>query len=282
MPGPAYRLSDLQRQYVTNMFFFDPTKEKLGQLSKDRYASLVNGPFKVAETGIVTAEDIRARQPVFSQYRYFQEEYEGKLYRRDKTFSTRVVASDCSNFYLSGNSIKITLQSGILATDGSRLNDSQLLEVIGRQSLEPLGLTARIQYDRFEKRFKVATPVYNRILLRGSVDDSGKVVLVQLYADLIFNESWGFIRSALDTDGRSHEVTKISTNTDCSSRIVGCMLTETVGVTLDQSFLEGKRSGFEIKAFGTKEQIIKVPGPMVEAFLAGLERAKKQERDASN
>jgi hypothetical protein len=264
------------------MFFSDPTKVGLDQLDRERYSSLVSGQFKVAETGVVTAEDRNARNPALSEFRYFEDEFEGRVFRRDRSFSTRVVASDCSTFYLYGKATKSQLKRGILTAEGSQLTDSQLLELISKQALEPLNLKARIEYDRFEKRYRVATPEYNKLRLRGTVNESGNVLLVQLYVDLVFNESWGFVRNAVDTDGRSHGVIRIDTNTDCKTRLVGCLLTETVGIQLDQAYLESKRGGFEIKAFGAKEKIIKVPGEVVEAFLAGLERAKRQERDTSN
>ena len=70
---------------------------------------------------------------------------------------------------------------------------------------------------------------------------------------------------------------KISTDTDCSySDMLGCKLTETIGVTVSEEFLNKNRDGFELKVFGTKEKIVKVSSHMVESFLSGLNKAKTQ------
>jgi hypothetical protein len=93
---------------------------------------------------------------------------------------------------------------------------------------------------------------------------------------LTFFDKWGFISNALDTDGVSHDVVKISSDTDCShSDLLGCKLTETIGVALTEKFLNKYINGFEIKVYGTKEKIIKVSGEAVKGFVSGIEKAKK-------
>jgi len=272
--GDEYTLTDSTKPYVTNIFFYDSTKEKVWQLDKGMYTDLVSGNFKVVEVGVVTQEDINAKKPFLSKYRYFQEEYNGELLKRDKSFSTKVVTQNCSVYYLHGGTGKKSLTSSIAKSTGESLSDKDVMKVFGKTVFVELDLAASIKYDKFDKRYKVTTPTHNKMLLRGSInEDTHGVSYIQLYADLTFLEKWGFVKHATDTDGVNHEVTKISTDTDCSSRVLGCVLTETIGVSLSRDFLEQKKEGFEIKVYGTKEAILKVPGKLVESFLEGLDQA---------
>lgn len=282
--GKSFRLNESFKPYVTNHFFFDPDKVRVRQLDKNHYEALRTQNFKVIETGVVTVEDIKSKQPYLSMYRYFEEEIGGNLYKRDKSFSTKVLTEDCTTYYLHGGTSIESLRYSIIASDGSKISDNDVLWLIGDKPLEKLTLKASIEFDRFEKMYKIATPFYNDRLIRGSVNaNNHSVSYIQLYIDLIFFDKWGFINNAVDTDGKYHEVTKISMDTDCSNfDIVGCILTETVGISLYREFLEKHSDGFEIKVFGTKEKIVKVPGIMVKSFLSGLESAIYQSKKGAN
>ncbi|NKC18622.1 MULTISPECIES: hypothetical protein [Pseudoalteromonas] len=276
--GKAYLIAPDFKKYVTNSFFYDSEKETVWQLDKGNYSSLTSQKFKIVDTGLVTKEDVKSRQPYLSKYRYSEDDIKGIPYVRDKAFSSKLVTEDCSIYYLSGGTIIKSLLSSIVNTDGTKINEDDVLAFYGSEPLSKKSMDAVIEYDRFEKRLKVKTPYYDDMLIRGSLNAKDQSIsLVQLYVDLTFFDKWGFISNAIDTDGVNHEVVKISTDTDCSnSDMFGCKLTETVGVTISEEFLNKHRDGFELKLFGTKEKIVKVSGYMVEGFLSGMRKAKEQ------
>ena len=278
IPGKTYLIAPNFQKYVTNSFFYDPEKEKVWQLDKENYASLISQPLKIVETGVITKEDAKSRQPYLAKYRYSEDEIDGIPYIRDKAYSSKLVTKDCSVYYLSGGTIVKSLMSSIINQDGSRINEGDVLALYGDESLQKKSMNASVEYDRFEKILKISTPYYDNMLIRGAINTTTKsVTFIQLYADLTFFDKWGSISNAIDTNGVRHEVVRISTDVDCkNSDMFGCKLTETVGITIDENFLRNNQGGFEIKVSGSKDQIIKVSAQMVEGFLLGLSEAKKQ------
>jgi len=278
MPGKAYLISPEFKKYVSVYFFYDAEKEKVYQDDESRYVPLVAQMFKVVETGVITQEDTLSRQPYLSEHRYTEGDIKGIPYTIDKAFSTKLVTEDCSIFYLNGGATVKSLLFSVVAADGSSITEDDVLVLYGSEPLERKSMDTTIEYDRFEKQLKLSTPYYNDMLIRGSVNTKNQSVsYLQLYLNLVFLDKWGFISNAVDTNGVRHEVVKISTDTDCSySDMLGCKLTETIGVTVSEEFLNKNRDGFELKVFGTKEKIVKVSSHMVESFLSGLNKAKTQ------
>lgn len=278
IPGKSYLIAPSFKRYITNSFFYDSEKETVYQRDKSKFSSLISQEFKVVETGVVTKQDIASRRPFLSKYRYRENEIEGTPYVRDKTFSSKLVTEDCSVYYLSGATAAKSLLSSVVNSDGSEIDEADLLVLYGSEPLQKKEMEAEIEYDRFEKRVKVTTPYYDGMLIRGSIDAKKKSVqFVQLYLNLTFFKKWGFVSNAIDTDGIRHEVVKISSDADCKhSDIGGCKLTEIVGVDVSEDFLKDHRGGFEMKVFGTKERVVKVSGQMVEGFLSGLQKAMEQ------
>lgn len=276
--GKPYLIAPSFKRYITNSFFYDPERETVYQRDKSKFSSLVSQEFKIIETGVVTKEDIESRKPFLSKYRYRENDIKGTPYIRDKTFSSKLVTEDCSVYYLSGATPVKSLLSSVVNSDGSAIDEGDLLALYGSEPLKKKEMEAAIEYDRFEKRVKVKTPYYDDMLIRGSIDAKNESEpFVQLYLNLTFFKKWGFVSSAIDTDGVRHKVVKISTDSDCRhSDIAGCKLTEIVGVAISEDFLRDNRDGFELKVFGTKERVVKVSGQMVEGFLSGLEKARKR------
>jgi hypothetical protein len=279
LEGKSFQLSEDFKPYVTNSFYFDPYKRDHFQLNGN-YEDLKSQSFKVLETGVVTAADLNKRRPIFSEYRYYQEEIDGELYKRDKTYSTKVLTDNGSIFYLGGGTKIESLLSSIVNTDNSKIDNKDIFLLFGDKPFEKLILAANVEFDKFLKIYNISTPFYNDILIRGSVDaKTNQVINIQLYADLVFRKKWGNIDNAVDTDGNSHKVTKISTDIDVDvSPITGSILTETIAISLNLTFLEKHRSGFEIKAYGTKEQVITVPGQLIESFLLGINDVVNQSK----
>lgn len=283
IPRKAYLISPSFKTYITNSFFFDPSKESVWQLDKSKYSSLISQEFKVVETGVVTQEDIKSRLPYLSEYRFDEDEIGGIPHIRDKAYSSKLVTSDCSVFYLNGNTNVKSLLSSVVNLDGSKINEDDALALYGTKPFKKKNMDASVEYDRFEKTLKVASPYHDNMFIRGSINTKNQSVSnLQLYVDLAFFDKWGFVSNALDTDGINHEIVKISTDTDCSnSDLFGCKLTETIGITIDEDFLNRNKNGFEMKVFGTKEKIIKVSSHMIEGFLLGLNKAKDQARSGN-
>lgn len=279
LPGKSYIINERFKPNITNNFFIDPDKEKHKQLDKNDYQSLISQRFKIVETGIITAEDLKSRAPNLGNYRYKEEEIDGEVYNRDKTYSTKVLTENCTTYYLSGATTKSSLHAYIKNMDGSVIDDKDVLSLIGTKPLQVLELKHELHYDKFEKIYKITTPLFKDQLLRGSVSaKTNEIINIQLYINFKFFDKWGNIQRAVDTDGNRHEVTKISTDSDCSSRFSGCLLTETIGITLGSEFLEKNKDGFEIKATGTQERVISVPGKLVKSFLTGIVKAKSMKK----
>jgi hypothetical protein len=270
-------LTDLMKQYVTNDFFYDPGVESLFQNNKNHYKALQSQNFKILETGLITADGISARKSFLQKYRYDDVVLDGELYVLDNSFSTKIITEDCTIFYLSLKGNLKSLQSSILLANGSGISDADLFQILGKEALKKETLEASINYDRFEKVFKVRTPMFEEKFLRGAVSENSQdISYIQLYLDVLFLGEWGFINNAIDTDGNFHEVTKISSDVDSHS--FGTSLTETVGVTLYREFLEKHKDGFELKLVGKQERIINIYGTMVKSFWSIPENLDKMLR----
>ncbi|MGD9707459.1 MAG: hypothetical protein AB7V07_07355 [Candidatus Delongbacteria bacterium] len=272
LEGNEYKLTELIKTYVTNHFFYDPERESLYQNNKNHFKALQNQNFKVLKTGCITVDDVKIKQRYFGEYRYYDEVITGELFVLDKSFSTKIITEDCTVFYFGLRGGVHSLKSDILLADGSEISDEDILDLIGNEPLKKQTLEASINYDRFEKIYKVKTPMFDDIFIRGAINEKDQQIsFIQLYLNVLFIENWGFISNAIDIDGNSHEVTKISS--DVNSYSFGTTLTETIGVCLDRDFLEKHKDGFELKLFGRKEEIIYIHGLMVRSFLKGLDLA---------
>lgn len=267
--GNEYIISPRYAPYVMNDFFYDPNSEKLSQRETSKFSSLINSPFKIFKTGITTVDDLKNRQPFNDGYRYEEVNYNGVPYKRDKTFSTQIITSDCSIYYISGDNIAIALQTEILNKDRTKPHENDLKKFISPTSLQEIDLSASMHHDNFKKVTKFETPAFDNALIRGAIDDkNNNLLFIQLYVNLIFFNDWGNISSAYDTEGNLHKVVKIHTDVDCSnSSILGCKLTETVGAELDKNFLINHKDGFEIKFSGSQDSVVKIPKKMVTSII---------------
>jgi|SRR5690606_13913145 len=283
LPGVEYVLAPEFKIYVTNRFFYDPTKRGFEQRDKESYLSLISQSFKILETDVIAKDDevLRIKDSYYDP-RYGEYIVGGVGYVKDNAFSTKVLTEDCSVFYYRGgfSSRLNELNSHVLRVNGDKLEDQDVLNFYGKESLKVKPMDATIEYDRFEKLVKLKTPHFSNTLIRGSISTKGKSLQsLQVYADVIFSEEWGNISRAIDEDGNTLNVIKIKRDADCSRAIrgtrIGCKLIETVAVDVSEEFLRKNLGGFEIKLSGTKEQIIEISGTMVQGFISGLEKAKE-------
>lgn len=262
--GNEYKLSELTKQYPSNKFFFDASTD-LGQLEKSSYADLVNGTFKVVDSGIMTAHDTLYA----SIYEPENITLNGVPYKKEKSLSTKLVTSSCTVFYLRGSETESNIRDSIVKSNGKAVDDNDVKTLIGDKTLSQVSFTATKKYDRFTKSSDIETEEFNGMLIRGLQDKDGRLVFTQLYTDLTFTGDWGNINAAIDEDGKMHEIKKINTDADCSGSY-GCKLTETVGVLLTKDFLIKHKNGFDIKFIGSLSKIVSVPKPMISAYLSAI------------
>lgn len=272
----SYKLSESGAKYVTNNFFYNANSDR-GQLNKEKYTSLRTQNFKILQTGMVTAKDMNKRKSYLSLWRYKEASIDDIPYIKDNAYSTKIVTEDCSIFYLSGAIPIFSILSAILNKDGSKINGSDVLKLVGDAPLKKKSFDPIIDYDKFTKSTKIRTPYFNDHFLRGTLYKNTKEIKsIQLYVNLIFFDNWGFVDTAVDTDSNTHKVVKIASNTDCSG--MSCKLTETIGVSLSEEFLRNNQDGFEIQCVGRRKQVVKVSGIMVKSFLNGIEKAKSRNK----
>lgn len=279
LPGNEYRIAPEYRQFITNDFFYDPDVAEVYQLDKSKFSPLTSQSFKVLETGVVTAEDRQSRQAYLSPYRYNEVEIDGTPYMLDKSFSTKLVTEDCSIFYLGGSMLPKSLTSHIQMANGEPITSEDLLVLIGTEPLAKREMAAEVTFDEFDRLYRIRTPAHDGMILRGAYKpETDDLMLVQLYTNLLFFKDWGNISRAVDDTGTTREITRIDTDIDCSSSsLVGCRLTETVGVTLSEQFLMDNQDGFRVKFSGTREKVVEVKPFMIQGFLAGVKEAKAKQ-----
>lgn len=269
--GKEYKYTG-EYQYMDIIFLHNPNIEAYQQMGNEVYAPLMKG-FKILKTGITTAENRAYNEsPILSDLRYNKGSIDNNdIYILDGGVSTKIISKECQIFYTQIKSVS-EFEDSLSNIDGTELSINDITNIAGSKNFRKSDFKATIKYDRFEKTHKIHTPELYSSFIRGAVKDK-TVLYVQLYTSLYFKNKWGFIDKAIDTDGKKHTVVKISTDTDCS-QVNNCSLTETIGIALSIDFLEKYKKGFEIKAYGTKEKVIKIPGAMVRSFLSGINKAK--------
>ena len=266
-------------QYMQITFLHNPNLQSYEQMGNKVYEPLMKG-FKILETGVTTAENRYYNEsPILSGSRYAKSSFNNNdIYILDSGVSTKIVSEKCQIFYTQIKYVS-RFRDSLSNIDGSELSIEDIRNIAGSKNFIKDDFKATISYDRFEKSYKILTPELYSTFIRGSMKNND-ILYVQLYTSLYFNDKWGFIDKSIDTNGKKHSVVKISTDTDCSGSY-GCSLTETIGISLSIDFLKRNKKGFEIKAYGSKEKIIKVPGAMVRSFLSGIENAKKLTKQSS-
>ncbi|HCA5312811.1 MULTISPECIES: hypothetical protein [Acinetobacter] len=274
LTGTEYQITDQFKKYVTNSFDAFPKKNDYSQGSIRDYQSLNENSFKILNTGIRTLPSERYLQSFLSSYRFRNIDLDGTAYNLDKSFNTEVITSDCKKFYLDPGLTLKDIEYQIKRTDGQPIGKKDYFDLLGA-AIEKKTIGVSSQYDKFEKRVEIKTEYFDKYLIRGYYDPSVKKVdFIQIYTDLTFIGDWGNISSSKDTDSQVHKVTRIDTNVDCKSKVLGCVLTETIGVDVTEQFLKNHKKGFEIKLMGKQSKVLSINGDVVTAFLEELNRVK--------
>jgi len=267
-----FKIAPGQGDWIKYYALFDKGRKRLYQTPASGYNSLLAQPFKVIGTDAVTVETDNAAQ---TRYSYEDIELANRLFRLNKSYYTKVMTQDCSVYYLSMTPKDIKV--GLTRSDGTKVASDDLKQFYGGTSLQSLPSRASVTYDNFEKHYKVETPIFNDLLLRGTVlRDSGKEVALQVYTTVSFSGEWANLDRAFSEDGERFSLTRITSEPDCSGAKfdLPCWLNETVGVNVSREFLEKHRSGVEIKLSGQRSKVIYVPGPLIVSLLDGLNDAQ--------
>jgi len=280
LAGPEYVITDFYKRYVTNSFFYDLKSEKYSQTNKDAYLPLIQHPFKMLDNTLESVETNKYKQSYLAQYRYFDIELDGKIYKIDKTKVTAFVTSDCHIYYQTRDEGPKGYTHNFARTDGKSISSEDVARFFNLTSVDNsvnsgnslVSFVPIVEKDPYLKTVSLTTKAYNGVLLRAAYSEKEKKVsFIQLYADAVFFDKWAHLQAAYDEDGNEHKLVKISTDVDCNhSDMFGCKLTETVGISLTHDFLKKNTNGFTIKAIGTREKIISVPKDMVTGMLNGL------------
>lgn len=119
----------------------------------------------------------------------------------------------------------------------------------------PRAQTVQVTTDQFSKDVAFVGPIgavnpfggTSRIWrIRSWLNKETKVVSHQLYVDISYIGSWRWYGAAADDQANALEVIRIGSNVgSCRG---GCSMSETVGITLDDSLLRSRaQTGFQIK-----------------------------------
>ncbi len=257
---------------------FDPNRRDFDQTPVNGYDDLKRRPFKIIATGVDTVEtrnDLRSGNIVHKHV-----SLDGKLYRRASPYYTKVATDNCSVYYLELQPSAI--RTFLVKADQQAISDTDIRSFYGGMLAE-MNSVATVEYDRFEKLFKVNTPAFDNLLLRGSVKEvDGSEIALQAYTSAVFLDDWGNISRAIDSNGDALTVTVIKKEPDCTGVKygLGCTLTETLGVNFTREYLERNKNGVEIKLAGQKEKIIEIPGVLIQSLLNGLDQAQSQRKSS--
>ena len=108
--------------------------------------------------------------------------------------------------------------------------------------------------------------------LRAAVNKSDGTAVYQLYVDTNYLWHWRFWEMAADDHAVLHPVVQIAQSVDdCSGGV--CSYSETLGVSLDEAFLEARSDGFEIKltAKSGDTLVLPVSGPQIAPLLKAVD-----------
>lgn len=268
-----FKVAAGQGDWIKYYVLFDKGRKQTYQTPVTGYNSLLTQPFKVVGTDATTVEtenDARV-----GHYKFEDIELAGRLFKLNKSYYTKVMTQDCSVYYMSmaPRDIKVALTR----QEGSTLSNEDFKQFYGGTSLQAISSKATVNYDNFEKHYKVETPIFNDLLLRGTVlKETGLEVALQVYTTVSFSGEWANLDRAFSEDGERLTLTRIASNPDCSGTQFNlpCRLDETVGVNVSREFLEKNRDGVELKLSGQDSTVIYVPGPLIISLLDGLNDAQ--------
>lgn len=274
VPGKEFKVAKGYELFAKQSSMFDKGRKRIYQTPESSFNALLQQNFKIVSVDAETVETENAKQSVLGP-EYRDVEINKKPFKLDLSYSTKVVTQDCSLFYIS--MVPRDLTKTLVFSDGRAILGADAASFYGSRSLSAVSITPEVTFDKFENLFKVVTPEFDGLILRGSVvKNSGEEVALQIYTTVGFKEDWAHINRAYSETGEELSVTNIKSTPDCDAFSLGfpCTLEETIGINVSRKFLEKHRSGVEMKLSGRQSAVIYIPGILIEALLVGLNQAK--------
>jgi hypothetical protein len=123
---------------------------------------------------------------------------------------------------------------------------------------QTVGDSVQVESDQFSKDITLTgvgvliNPLGGTVrkwFIRSWINKDTHAVSHQLYVSISYTGDWKFFQWAADDTSKTLEVVKIDSHVDsCSGGFLGCDLSETVGITLDDATLRGRATqGYQIK-----------------------------------
>lgn len=248
---------------------YDQTK------NRENYSSLLNQKFRVLETNVKTGSECtfnrKKENTEFSSNN--QKLLSNTIFEYRHCGSIKIITEDCSIYYISPEIDPQNIGYYFRRGDGSKLTDDDYFHLLGKNSLRPATIEAKIDFDKFKKTYKISTPlILDHLLIRGTIpSDSKNFSFIQLYVILNFGPDWGYIDTAYDIEGQKHAVTNISSDANCE--ILPCTHIETLGIDITLDYLYKHIEGFSIKVYGKQQLEFSVPSTLIISFIDGYKKA---------
>lgn len=252
--SPEFVLTKLQSKYVINAINRSPSSRNPDALNSniEPYIYFANGgKFKFLGEQYEGNKYSKGKNSII--------QIEGNPYKYDQGYFTSIVTPDCKKLYYTGSFI----EESVIPADNLPWELSDYEAVFKAYNLrEHFVPKAKVVKDKFSKIIRITGLKHGAVLFRSSIlMKSPKVTTVQLYAIVAGTGGWHFIDRAYDEDGTKYDITKITTETDCSNSFLGCITKEHIGINIPVDYLKTKfESGFEVKYAGTREKVLKVQG----------------------
>lgn len=267
--GTSFTPTVMTRRYITNRFKSSPDSYEPQLSNKDYFSPLQTESFKF--TGKTIPKKLSSTYKKEDRV-----EVDGNPYVFSGFEWAEVVTESCKLYwYDRGNYVKV-MKEEVVKSNGTDFTIADYKSFFGEKNFRELVISpAEVERDKFKETITIRGDYDDGILLRAWGSTKTNKLLnntVQLYANINFMENWAFLDSAYDEDANKRKLTKIDTDTDCSTSSLGlgCKLTETVGIEFPISYLETKPDGFEVKVSGKSEAIITVKGYQVRQILNGV------------
>ncbi|MCH2057909.1 MAG: hypothetical protein MK214_15110 [Thalassotalea sp.] len=267
LEGPEF-LYVGEPRYVTNYFdvAYDSSNYRYG---KEHYSPLIGSKFKF--TGTLSPKESAYQNPYVKVI-----EIDDDVTEFESNIKSMVITESCNAFWFSGhvNYNYITgKRSGVFKkSDNSKVTFKDFQFVYGSKNATPYDAAAEIEVDKFAKTATIKTKYTNSLMLRAwsNSELSKKPNEIQIYKEISLAD-WAHFDRAISDDGQARKLVKIDTDVRNCGSSLGCMVYETVGITVPLSYVRKNKDGFEIQAYGKQKAVIEVPKYQISAMLKAID-----------
>lgn len=265
--SPEFKFSDVSFPWLEEKILYTTKLEPYRQDSKKAITPLLGKKFKAIDTfvnvgmypaSLVTNDFMIDDTPygVFDMY------------------YSKIITSSCDVFYI-GNIPLVDAMIAIQNKNEMPISKEEYLSLMGASVIPLSGIN--VKYDDFEKMYRIQSMKYKGGLIRAAYSErANRTVMLQYYTTVSGTDS-PRIRTALDSDGKSYDVTLIDLDTSCTgaSYTGGCRVSETIGVNITEGLLrKSAQKGLRLKLKGRVDRMAEVPPKTIQNFLKELNSAK--------